>query len=105
MFFYPFEVYTIASLQNNTEENSRTLLIIIPLRNAQYSFIFCGSRDRIIVRFTTTYVISTYHHKVVSSDPAHADVYSIQHYVLKFVNNLRRLSYYSIISVYQILLN
>ena len=43
--------------------------------------------------------------KVVSLNPAHSEVYSIQHYVLKFVNNLRRLSYYSIISVYQILLN
>ena len=26
--------------------------------------------------------------KVVSLNPAHSEVYSIQHYVLKFVNNL-----------------
>ena len=28
--------------------------------------------------------------KVVSSDPVHAEVYSIQHYVIKFARDLRR---------------
>jgi len=28
--------------------------------------------------------------KVVSSNPTHGDVYSIQHYVIKFVSDLRR---------------
>jgi hypothetical protein len=28
--------------------------------------------------------------KVVSLNPAHSEVYSIQHYVLKFVSNLRQ---------------
>jgi hypothetical protein len=27
--------------------------------------------------------------KIVSSNPAHAEVYSIQHYVIKFVSDLR----------------
>jgi hypothetical protein len=27
--------------------------------------------------------------KVVSSNPVHGEVYSIQHYVIKFVSNLR----------------
>jgi len=28
--------------------------------------------------------------KVVGSNPAHVEVYSIQHYVIKFVNDLRQ---------------
>jgi hypothetical protein len=43
-----------------------------------------------VVRFTTTYAILAYHHKVVSSNPAHGQVYSIQHYVIKFVSVLRQ---------------
>ena len=44
-----------------------------------------------VVGFTTTYVISAYHHyKVVSSNPAHGKVYSIQHNVIKFVSDLRQ---------------
>ena len=31
--------------------------------------------------------ITTY---IVSSNPAHGEVYSIQHYVIKFVNDLRQ---------------
>ena len=38
--------------------------------------------DRMVVGFTTTYEIST---KVVSSNLAHGEVYSIQHYVMKFL--------------------
>jgi hypothetical protein len=40
------------------------------------------------VGFTTTYAISAYHH--VSSNPAHDEVYSIQHNVIKIVSNLRQ---------------
>jgi len=46
-------------------------------------------RDRMVVGFTTTQAISAYH-LVVSSNPAHAEIYSIQHYVIKFVSDLRR---------------
>ena len=45
-----------------------------------------GSSDRIIVGFTRTYAIS----KVVSSNPAHGEVYSIQHYVINVVSDLRQ---------------
>jgi len=31
------------------------------------------------------------HTKVVSSNPVHGEVYSIQHYVIKFVSDLRQL--------------
>ena len=41
---------------------------------------------RIVVEFTTTYAITI---KVVSSNPFHGKVYSMQHYVIKFVNDLR----------------
>ena len=42
------------------------------------------SRDHMVVGFTTTYAISSYHHQhVVSSNPNQA----IQHYVIKFVRD------------------
>jgi hypothetical protein len=53
----------------------------------------CG-RDRIVVGFITTCAITAYYifctTKVVSLNPAHGKVYSIQHYVTKFVSNLRQ---------------
>jgi hypothetical protein len=48
-------------------------------------------RDRMIVGYITTYVISAYHYyNVVSSNPAQGKVYSIQlqMYVIKFVSDL-----------------
>ena len=45
-------------------------------------------RDRIVVGFTTIYVISIYHHK--SCEFETDEVYSIQHYVTKFVSYLRQ---------------
>jgi hypothetical protein len=47
-----------------------------------------GSHDRIVVGFTTTNSISA--SNVVSSDPTLGEVYSIQHYVITFVINLRQ---------------
>jgi hypothetical protein len=56
----------------------------------------CGSdRDRMVVGFTTTNVpvqavpITI---KVVSSNLVHGDMYSMQHYVIKFVSDLRQVS-------------
>jgi hypothetical protein len=46
----------------------------------------------LVVGFTTTYAISAYiaiTTKIVSSNPAHGEVNSIQHYVIKFVSDLR----------------
>ena len=44
-------------------------------------------RDCLVVRFTTTYI---YHITTndVSSNRAHGEVYSIQHYVIKIVSDL-----------------
>jgi len=47
-------------------------------------------RDRMVVGFTTTCAISVITTKVVSSNPIHGEVYSIQHYVIKLVSDLRQ---------------
>ena len=39
-------------------------------------------RGRMIVGFTATCVISSYHDKVVSTNPVHSEVYSMQQYVI-----------------------
>ena len=44
-----------------------------------------------VVRFATTYSINVYiTTKIVNSIPAHGEVYSIQHYVIKLVSYLRQ---------------
>ena len=43
-----------------------------------------------VVGFTTTYAIIAIITNVVSLNPAHDEVYSIQHYVIKFVSDLRQ---------------
>ena len=45
--------------------------------------------DRMVVGFTTTYAINTYVHKSSEVEPCSGEVYSIQHYVIKFVSDLR----------------
>ena len=47
----------------------------------------CG---RVVVGFTTTCVISAYHHWSCEFEPIHDEVCSIQHYVIKFVSDLRQ---------------
>ena len=42
-------------------------------------------RDRMVVGFITTYAITT---NVVSLNPFHGELYSIQHYVIKFVGDM-----------------
>jgi hypothetical protein len=53
-------------------------------------------RDRLVVGFATTYMqsvpITT---KVVSSNPVHGEVYSIQYYVIKFVIDWRQVGGFS----------
>ena len=44
-------------------------------------------RDRMVNGFTTTCAITI---NVLSSNPVYAEVYSIQHYVIKFVSDLRQ---------------
>ena len=47
-------------------------------------------RDRMVVGFITTYTISVYHHKRCEFKPRLGEVYSVQHYVIKFVSDLRQ---------------
>ena len=49
-------------------------------------------RDHMVVGFTTTYAISAYRYKVRRSNPTHGEVYSLQHYTIKFVSDLRQVS-------------
>ena len=45
-------------------------------------------RDRMVVGFTTTYAIGAYHHwSCVAFDFRSVEMYSIQHYVIKFVSD------------------
>jgi len=47
-------------------------------------------RDRMVVVFTTTYAFNVYHHWSCEFEPRSDEVYSIQHYVIKFVSDLRQ---------------
>ena len=46
--------------------------------------------DHMVVGFTTTCAISAYHHKRCEFESRSDEVYSIQHYVIKFVSYLRQ---------------
>jgi hypothetical protein len=45
-----------------------------------------------VVGFTTTYAVSNYHHYHSEFEFHSGKVYSIQHYVIKFVSDLRQVS-------------
>ena len=47
-------------------------------------------RDRMVMRFTANCAISAFRAKVMSSNFAHGDMYSIQHYMITFVSDLRQ---------------
>ena len=47
-------------------------------------------RDRMVVGFITTYAISAYHHWRCEFESHSGEVFSIQHYVIKFVSDLRQ---------------
>jgi hypothetical protein len=42
-------------------------------------------RNRVVLEFTVSIIT-----KIVSSNPIHGEMYSMQHYVIKFVCNLRQ---------------
>ena len=47
-------------------------------------------RDRMVDRSTGSYAISAYHHWSCEFESHPGDVYSVQHYVIKFVGDLRQ---------------
>ena len=50
-------------------------------------FLSWGRRDRMVVGSTTTYAISAYNHQRCAFEFRSGEVYSIQHYVIKFVSD------------------
>ena len=64
--------------------NNFTLFIFLFVKEER------GSRDRMVVEFTTTCAISAYHHYSCEFEHRSGEVYSIQHYVIKFVSYLRQ---------------
>jgi hypothetical protein len=52
-------------------------------------------RDHMVGGFTTTCAIISYHTKVVSVNPIHGEVYSIQNHVIQFVSDLRQVGGFS----------
>jgi hypothetical protein len=70
--------------------NNKSSTICFP----SYTFLiieFRGrhGRDRMVVGFPTTCASVPITTNVVSSNPVHGEVYSIQHYMIKFVSDLR----------------
>ena len=49
-----------------------------------------GDRDCMVIGFITTLAISANYHESCEFEPLHGEVYSIQHYVIKFVSDLRQ---------------
>ena len=47
-------------------------------------------RDSMVVGFITTHETSAYHHYRFEFEPRSGEVYSIQHYVIKLVSDLRQ---------------
>jgi hypothetical protein len=45
--------------------------------------------DRMVVGITTTYAISAYHHERCEIEFRSVEVYSVQHYVIQHVSDLR----------------
>jgi hypothetical protein len=52
----------------------------------------CGN-DRILVGCTTTCAISAYHHQRCELESRTGEMYSIQHYVIKFVSDVRQVRF------------
>ena len=55
----------------------------------------CRGHDRTVVGFTATMQTVPITTKLVSSNLAHGEVYSIQHYVIKFVSSSRQIGGFS----------
>jgi hypothetical protein len=72
--------------------------LVIPLICLCIEFVWCcHGQDQMVVEFTTNYAIRAYliiSSNVMSLNPAHGEVYSIQHYVFSGYSELKkRLSY------------
>jgi hypothetical protein len=54
-------------------------------RSTRRKPLTCCGHDCLVVGFTTTYAISSYRHYRCEFEPRSGKVYSIQHYMIKFV--------------------
>jgi hypothetical protein len=68
----------------------KKLLSFIKISQKKMSYLFSRGHDHMVVGFTTTCSNSHITTKVVNMIPAHGEVYLIQHYVIKFVSDLRQ---------------
>ena len=66
-------------------------------RILKHTWIDNTHRAVVVVGFTTTCVISAGHHKRYEIDPVHDEAYSIQHYVIKVVSDLRQVGNFLLI--------
>ena len=85
----------VLSTNNPTHQLTLTVTRRVPLvEQEQLTLPERGGRgrNRMVVGFTTTCAISAYHHKSCGFEPRSAEVYSIQHYVIRFVNDLWQIS-------------
>jgi hypothetical protein len=55
-----------------------------------YTYRGRRGRHRMVVGFTTTNAINAYHHYRCEFESQSGEVYSIQHYVIKFVSDLQQ---------------
>ena len=78
------------------------VLLYWPISSSIITHILRGRRgcDRMVVGYTTTCTIMPIITKVVSSKPVHGEVYSMQHYAIKFVSYLRQVG-----GIHQVQLN
>ena len=94
------DFYNASALKQQSDSASLALYIIssesgnkhcIPSLFVLYTCFRAGcGRDRMLVGFPTTYATVPITTNVVSSNPAHREVYLIQHYVIKFVSDLKQ---------------
>ena len=94
----------IILLFNSTSDNQWiSTIICFPIYESDYLFFNTPNTittyrdccvDRMVVGFTSQLPVQSMPitSKVVSSNPAHDEVYSIQHYVIKFVIDLRQVN-------------
>ena len=62
-----------------------------PKKKSAVIICYVGPCDHMVVGFITTYMQTVpFTTKVASSNPIHVEVYSIQHYVIKIVSDLRQ---------------
>ena len=73
----------------STDETPGSCVSLIPYLCKSILSLFCYCMEAVmVVGFKTTYAIGAYHHLRCESESPSDEVYSIQHYVMKFVSDL-----------------